>query len=515
MAENPYVNKVVYGDQTLIDLTADTVTPETLVLGATAHDASGGRISGNVDPIGLHVSGATVDDLVRVKTVDNNGKPTSWKPVPLADLMTKDNFASDVQKSLGKADTALQPQSLAPPFTATMHKVGDYAFYNGNLYRCTQLYMGAWNDNYWTQINLSDDVKSKYVKPSSGIPKTDLTSDVQASLDKADTAIQLGLTSASVGDLVRVASIDTNGKPTSWKKVSFGEIRPNPNLFINWYFAEIFPINQRGQNVYVNDGACYDKWRIQKVTNCSIGKTAESDYVTLTAQNNDGLQQFVDNENIKVGDTLTLSILTKENVLMYHTFAMTEGITVHTGYPQNNAWTSAAGFANGRAAVYPLLAFNQEQPISINIVAVKLEKGDKQTLAHNEGTDESPIWILNETPNYDDELTRCLRYLRYINAPNNLIIAQAQAWATYACNGIIFADMARTPTIEGFSNLAIRKGSSNMFSTSVRSVSVGYVANYYGGITVTFTCDLGLLTEGEDYQIKAADDNAYLVLSCE
>ena len=106
MAENPYVNKVVYGDQTLIDLTADTVTPETLVLGAIAHDASGKQISGNVDPIGLHISGATVDDLVRVKTVDNNGKPTSWYPVSLADLLTKDNLASDVQESLDKADSS-------------------------------------------------------------------------------------------------------------------------------------------------------------------------------------------------------------------------------------------------------------------------------------------------------------------------------------------------------------------------------------------------------------------------
>lgn len=75
------INKVIYGDSPLIDLTADTVTPETLVLGATAHSASGEQISGNVDPIGLHISGASVDDLVRVATVDASGKPTSWAPI--------------------------------------------------------------------------------------------------------------------------------------------------------------------------------------------------------------------------------------------------------------------------------------------------------------------------------------------------------------------------------------------------------------------------------------------------
>lgn len=48
MAENPYVNKVEYGSDTLIDLTADTVTPQTLLEGATAHDRSGAPISGAV-----------------------------------------------------------------------------------------------------------------------------------------------------------------------------------------------------------------------------------------------------------------------------------------------------------------------------------------------------------------------------------------------------------------------------------------------------------------------------------
>ena len=47
---NPYVNKVVYGTDTLIDLTADTVTPSTLMQGYTAHDKSGALITGTLDP---------------------------------------------------------------------------------------------------------------------------------------------------------------------------------------------------------------------------------------------------------------------------------------------------------------------------------------------------------------------------------------------------------------------------------------------------------------------------------
>lgn len=44
MAEN--YNKVVYGSDVLIDLTADSVTPETLDKGITAHDKTGAIITG-------------------------------------------------------------------------------------------------------------------------------------------------------------------------------------------------------------------------------------------------------------------------------------------------------------------------------------------------------------------------------------------------------------------------------------------------------------------------------------
>lgn len=40
------VSKIVYGRQTLIDLTADTITEETLFKGSTAHKADGTIITG-------------------------------------------------------------------------------------------------------------------------------------------------------------------------------------------------------------------------------------------------------------------------------------------------------------------------------------------------------------------------------------------------------------------------------------------------------------------------------------
>ena len=45
MAET-YINKVIYGGKTLIDLTGDTITSDKLLKDVTAHDKSGAPITG-------------------------------------------------------------------------------------------------------------------------------------------------------------------------------------------------------------------------------------------------------------------------------------------------------------------------------------------------------------------------------------------------------------------------------------------------------------------------------------
>lgn len=57
-----------------------------------------------------------------------------------------------------------------------------------------------------------------YTVPASGIPKTDLAYDVQTSLAKADTAISLGLTAATPGQIIKVKAVQ-DGKPTAWEAV--------------------------------------------------------------------------------------------------------------------------------------------------------------------------------------------------------------------------------------------------------------------------------------------------------
>lgn len=43
-------NKIIYGNEVLLDLTNDTVSSDTLSRGITAHDKSGQIITGNLVP---------------------------------------------------------------------------------------------------------------------------------------------------------------------------------------------------------------------------------------------------------------------------------------------------------------------------------------------------------------------------------------------------------------------------------------------------------------------------------
>lgn len=71
---NTYKNKVVYNGTTLIDLTADTVTPSTLMQGYTAHDKSGALITGTATGGG---TGGVTQDQDGYLVLDDEGGGSS------------------------------------------------------------------------------------------------------------------------------------------------------------------------------------------------------------------------------------------------------------------------------------------------------------------------------------------------------------------------------------------------------------------------------------------------------
>lgn len=74
------ISKVVYGGNTLIDLTADTVTKDKLLKGSTAHGANGERITGTCEyDANTQDATATESEILTGKTAYNKGVKITGK----------------------------------------------------------------------------------------------------------------------------------------------------------------------------------------------------------------------------------------------------------------------------------------------------------------------------------------------------------------------------------------------------------------------------------------------------
>lgn len=155
-------------------------------------------------------------------TLQNNIDTKYTKPstgIPKTDL------SSDVKASLDKADNALQS---IPEEYVTETELNNKGYANNNdVSALTERVFNIETKNVEQDTAISS-INTKYTKPSTGIPKTDLASDIQVSLSKADTALQSVpteyvtetelnnkdyATNDSVSDLTeRVSSVETKNR---------------------------------------------------------------------------------------------------------------------------------------------------------------------------------------------------------------------------------------------------------------------------------------------------------------
>lgn len=91
------VSKVVFGGNTLIDLTGDTVYPDMLAKGITAHDMSGRLITGTMPNIGS-ITGiiSTLDSPYTVQKGYHDGSGKVWIDSNEQDKIVSDNIRSGV-----------------------------------------------------------------------------------------------------------------------------------------------------------------------------------------------------------------------------------------------------------------------------------------------------------------------------------------------------------------------------------------------------------------------------------
>ena len=168
----------------------------------------------------------------------------------------------------------------------------------------------------------------------------------------------------------------------------------NPNMLDNWYFGN--PVNQRGQTEYTGAGYGIDRWKIQNDTNLTVG----DGFCTLNGSWD--IRQIL--ENLPKA-TYTASILFKNSTAN----ALQILFGRKTGGDESVAVShDASGVLAGTISNIDLSNFiiSLSGSGSVDIIAVKLELGTQQTLAHQE----NGVWVLNEIPKYGDQLAECQRY---------------------------------------------------------------------------------------------------------
>lgn len=182
----------------------------------------------------------------------------------------------------------------------------------------------------------------------------------------------------------------------------------NPNLLDNWYFGR--PVNQRGQTEYTAGGAyTLDRWWAQYDTTLSIvdggikigGKWDVQQYFETTLPN----------------ATYTLSLLYKDRTgsdpLRLLIGNRTDGDLAQTESKDASGILSVT-FSTAKLNKVSF-GFTGSTDNSATIIAIKLELGDTQTLAHKE----NGVWVLNEIPDFGEQLARCQRYYRRWTGADN------------------------------------------------------------------------------------------------
>lgn len=185
----------------------------------------------------------------------------------------------------------------------------------------------------------------------------------------------------------------------------------NPNLLDNWYFGN--PINQRGQTSYTGGGYAVDRWEIGDGVTAALANGALNISYSTPGWN---LVEPLDNMLVP-GVTYTISCIYKASVNPIRLVVAwgDSQFFYNEASPISDDWALAQ--ITGTIPANATISFNQVVIQSLgssagdfSLKAVKLELGSQQTLAHKEGG----VWVLNEIPNYGEQLRRCQRYyIRY------------------------------------------------------------------------------------------------------
>lgn len=265
----------------------------------------------------------------------------------------------------------------------------------------------------------------------------------------------------------------------------------NPNLLDNWYFAN--PVNQRGQTEYKTNSYTIDRWKSSASSSTIAIADGCIDFTIATSGQsiNQPLEHW---EGLK-GKTITASMLLAAGATARVCIIVTGGTTVRGEYVSSGISSVTATIPVEATNVYIALQANAVNS-AVKLIAAKLELGTQQTLAHQE-TDEN--WVLNEVPNYAEELAKCQRYQAAYD-----VIANGMVWPVVAMTTTAARVSIPLPAVPRAHPTPVFDTSNLVLTVAGTDNPISAVSQYsQSGNEVTVTFTSSGLTAGQVCFLKA------------
>lgn len=313
----------------------------------------------------------------------------------------------------------------------------------------------------------------------------------------------------------------------------------NPNLLDNWYFWR--PVNQRG-GYYIPAGVKYNtlSWTEAGTTDkaypvigysgqgpliavngtnyivgksaqvpgyCTIGYTVDrwkldiggavtlEDGCVCLKKSGTYWGQYFDDFDQFIGMTLTGSVLLSDGTLRTGSF-------VYNGLLNQGQtfFSSELGFYVQRLSSSITQCEINSLVDNVKIKAAKLELGSTQTLAHKEGDK----WVLNEIPDFGEQLRRCTYYAEKVESKDTPAITNSTFVPSGATSAVFILPYARKRTVP-----AINFNDVSNYRIIARSISGGTTAFF---VTAISLLDIGRTKAAILVSFNATDQGYYCFL---
>lgn len=250
---------------------------------------------------------------------------------------------------------------------------------------------------------------------------------------------------------------------------------------------------------YCTSGYTIDRW---KALSLDGTVTCENDCLAIENTNGTAASIIIDQifepdlSNALKGKTLTLSVMVK-SVKGKFTFQSgdksLEIIKPGLSHLVIPSWVDKYN--------YGVRCFNSGGAGKIEISAVKLELGDTQTLAHK---DSSGNWVLNEIPDFGEQLRRCMYYAEKVESKDTPVITNSTFVPHGATSAVFILPYARKRTAPVISFNAVSN-----YRIIARNISGGTTAF---SVTAISPLDVGRTKAAILVSFNATDQDYYCFL---